>query len=100
MTIKEIQARSFIDKRGPKTDGEIGVLVSQDQYFKITALTDTLKKIRVARRISLTQLSKKSGLTRSVISKLENGRSFNPTLITLFKYCYGLNIDLSIVLRS
>ena len=98
-TIKEIQTQSITDKRELKADGEIGVLVSQNQYFKIAKLCNELKIIRLARKVSLINLAKKIGLHRETISDLENGLTINPKLNTLYRYCQGLDINLSIIIE-
>ena len=49
-----------------------------------------LKEIREGQGLSLSDVEKRSGLTRSAISKLENGRNPNPTMATVLRYASAL----------
>jgi DNA-binding XRE family transcriptional regulator len=63
----------------------------QGAYFALAGLVKTLKARRESMGLSLTDVSERSGLTRQVISKIENGRTINPTLDTLFRYSMALD---------
>lgn len=51
-----------------------------------------IKNIRVKKNITLYQLSKLTGLTRSYLRDLENNKKHNPTLNTLEKIAYALDV--------
>ena len=62
-------------------------------------------QLRTARQragLSLAEVSKRSGLDRAAISRLENGMRDNPTLATLGRYAHalGLRILVSLVHRE
>ncbi len=63
----------------------------QGAYVALLGLMKLLKGRREAQGLSLTDVSERSGLTRQVISKLENGINLNPTLETLFRYSLALD---------
>lgn len=53
-----------------------------------------IRKKREARNISLNQFAIDNDLTKSGLSKIENGLS-NPQIMTLFKISQGLKINLN-----
>jgi hypothetical protein len=71
---------SAVDERG--TEGA-AVLLSH--------LVSHLKRERERQSLSLTDLSKRSGLDRGMLCKLENQRISNPTFLTLWKYVTALD---------
>lgn len=50
-----------------------------------------LTQIRKQRRLSMTRLSKLSGVARGYISNIESGRYDNPTLKIICSLCRALN---------
>ena len=54
-------------------------------------LKDNLKRIRKAKRIGQRELARMSGLSFSMVSKLESGEQSNPTLETIEKIAGALN---------
>lgn len=52
----------------------------------------TAMEIRLERGLTQTMLAEKSGLTSSMISKMESGNN-HPTMKTFLKYLRGLEID-------
>jgi DNA-binding XRE family transcriptional regulator len=75
---------------------EEGTSTFQGAYFALLGLMKSLKARRKAKGLSLTDVSKRSNMTRQAISKLENGQVTNPTLETLYRY--GLALDVGITL--
>ncbi len=51
-----------------------------------------IKNIRVKKNVTLYQLSKSTGLTRSYLRDLENNKKNNPTLNTLEKIAHALEV--------
>jgi DNA-binding XRE family transcriptional regulator len=49
-----------------------------------------LKEARESQGLSLSDVEARSGLTRSAISKLENGQNLNPTMTTVLRYAAAL----------
>lgn len=52
-----------------------------------------IKEIRNKKNISARQLAKKTGLSRSYISELENNKKYNPTLSSLYKISRVLDVN-------
>ncbi|MDA1051742.1 MAG: helix-turn-helix transcriptional regulator [Planctomycetota bacterium] len=48
----------------------------------------------------MADVEQKSGLRRSVLSRLENNRTSNPTLLTLQRYAAALGLNLQTTLSS
>lgn len=63
-------------------------------------LKENLKKIRVEKRISQRDLAEKSGLSYSMVSKLESGEQTNPSLDTLKKIAIVLGVNVDKLLSS
>ncbi len=54
-------------------------------------VSDSLRKFRQDRRLSLDDLSARSGVSRAALSQIEGGRT-NPTLAVLWKIAVGLEV--------
>ena len=63
----------------------------QGLVLELMSLMNRLKDRRAAMGLSLADVSERSGLTRQMISKLENGRSANPTMGTVYRYAMALD---------
>ena len=61
-----------------------------------TAFGENLRTLRVARGLTQKELSERTGIAQSDISKLENG-SANPSLRTLRRLASGMNMRLRLV---
>ncbi len=64
---------------------------------------EAVKRLRAERErlgISLADVEERSGLCRSVLSRLENDKTNNPTLLTLQRYPAALGMTLQTVLTS
>lgn len=62
-------------------------------------VADSLRKHRSARRLSLDELSERSGVSRAALSQIEGGRT-NPTLAVLWKIAVGLEIHFNDLLGA
>ncbi len=56
--------------------------------------------MRLERQITLQELAEKTGLSKGLLSKLENGVESNPSLSTVHKIAEGLDLTLSDLLDS
>ncbi|MFI5454606.1 MAG: helix-turn-helix domain-containing protein [Isosphaerales bacterium] len=58
-----------------------------------------LKRARQSRRLSLSEIARRSGIDLASLSRLEAGKNPNPTFETLSRYAdaLGLRLDLSLV---
>jgi transcriptional regulator with XRE-family HTH domain len=72
--------------------GDIKEFVSQGASMELLALVDELRHERERKGLSLTDVAERSGLTRAMVSRLENGRNPNPTLDTLARYALALDM--------
>lgn len=50
-----------------------------------------LRETREAAGVSLAELEQRTGIRKSVLSRLENSKAPNPTLATLQRYCEALD---------
>jgi transcriptional regulator with XRE-family HTH domain len=55
-------------------------------YFAVKVIVHELKQAREAAGLSLAALSKRTGMDKASLSRLENGRQPNPTVDTLWRY--------------
>ena len=62
-------------------------------------INERLKKIRKEQGLSLRALAEKSGISKSTLNDIENGKS-NPTTETLAKIAKALNIKMSDLFRT
>ena len=58
-----------------------------------------IRKLRSEQKLSLKDLSDKSGVSISMISQIER-RNTDPTLTTLYKLCKGLDVSISTLLGA
>ncbi|HWB14527.1 MAG TPA: helix-turn-helix transcriptional regulator [Pirellulales bacterium] len=66
---------------------------------KIDKLVKQLKSAREQKGLSLADVSERTGMDRSALSKLENGVRPNPTVDTLVRYAdaVGLRLEVSLI---
>ncbi len=73
-------------------------------YQRVAALDkidDVLKQLKAARKdkgLSLADLSERTGMDRSALSKLESGERPNPTVQTLVRYADAVGMRLEVTL--
>jgi transcriptional regulator with XRE-family HTH domain len=58
-----------------------------------------LKHQRDERGLSLTDVSKRSGLDRALLSRLENGKVLNPKMATLWRYADAIGARVSLAVE-
>jgi DNA-binding XRE family transcriptional regulator len=81
--------------------GEIsGDPVPSGVFHELLVLMGKLRARREMMGLSLSDVSERSGLTRPVISKLENGHTFNPTIGTLYRYAMALDAGVTFGLEE
>jgi DNA-binding Xre family transcriptional regulator len=94
-----IRERAEIDRPGPDeliARGDVEDFVSHGAFLELLGLIDGLRHERERKGLSLTEVSERSGLTRAMVSKLENGRNPNPTLDTLARYAMAMDMELKL----
>lgn len=72
----------------------------QGRRAKIQEAIALLKAERELRGLSLADISERTGVSKSAISKLENNQHANPTINTLSKYADALKMVLSVTLTD
>jgi len=70
--------------------GEYETAVPLGQLLKVRSAVSVLKRERQRAGLSLADVSRRSGMDRASISRLENGLQPNPTLDTLYRYAAAL----------
>ena len=65
--------------------------MSQKIHICVDSFRTALRELRTKRRMSQTDLAKKTGLMPSAISHFETGRR-SPRLLNLWKLCKALNV--------
>lgn len=73
----------------PRTNVAVGDDVGAAELARRVA--DSLRRFRSERRLSLDDLSARSGVSRAALSQIEGGRT-NPTLAVLWKIAVGLEV--------
>lgn len=96
---RSIRQRAEIDRPGPDElveRGEVTGFVSQGAFMELLGFVEVLRQERERKGLSLTEVAERSGLTRAMLSKLENGRNPNPTLDTLARYALAMDMELKL----
>jgi DNA-binding Xre family transcriptional regulator len=57
--------------------------IPQSDYLMILELAAELKKARRQKRLSLSDVARRSGIDKAALSRIENGQNTNPTIGTL-----------------
>jgi transcriptional regulator with XRE-family HTH domain len=65
-----------------------------DKIFPLDEFGRYLKELRIKEKLSITELSLKTGVSNSYISQLENGLRGLPTEEVFEKLCRGLGVSL------
>jgi len=64
----------------------------------IDAIADNLRKMREERTLSFDQLSERTGVSKSMLRKIERGTS-SPTIATIWKIANGLKVSFTALLK-
>ncbi len=91
--------RELIAEEMPEIKREAQSL-RRERRAKIHEAIALLRAERELRGLSLADISEKTGLSRSAISKLENNANANPTINTLSRYADALGLVLSVSLTE
>ena len=68
--------------------------MSGEDAGNVLALVAAIRREREAQKLSIQQLAEKSGVDVGVLSRLEAGQSFNPTVATLCRIARALGHNL------
>jgi DNA-binding XRE family transcriptional regulator len=95
-----VHERSKHERLGPDellARGEIDELVPNWQASELSILMKALREERQRMGLSLDAVSERSGLIKSMLSELENGKRLNPTLETLYRYALAIGKHIKLV---
>ncbi len=96
---RAIREQAEIDRPGPDElieQSDVEEFVSQGAFMELLAWVDAIRRERERKGLSLTDVAERSGLTRAMVSKMENGRNPNPTLDTLARYALAMDMELKL----
>jgi predicted transcriptional regulator len=96
--IAEVLARrKLVEETGILPDEAAGP-GSVGDFVELNGFVTKLRGAREAQGLSLADLSERTGIDRSALSKLENRKNLNPTFATLARYAdaVGLRITLGL----
>ena len=79
--------------------GDATDVVSQGEYLDLRAMWSDLRRHREQQGLSLADVSRRCGMDRSAISRLENGVYVNPTLDTLYRYADAVGAEIGFTVR-
>lgn len=86
------------DAESEKEDIVQQALVAKTAWLETRQVVDTLiaslKAERERQEMSLADVEERTGIRRSVLSRLENDASSNPTIMTLQRYAVSLGMSL------
>ncbi|WP_106478168.1 helix-turn-helix domain-containing protein [Phytohalomonas tamaricis] len=80
-------------------DAALRIASGRKPFVEPLRLGERLKELRLAQRWTLEDVSQRTGLARSTLSKIENDQ-ISPTFMVVQKLINGLNIDLPQLLRQ
>ena len=100
---REKAARERFQRERPGPDDLAGSDEYQEagtmgEYLELVQLAAELRRARRRAGLSLAEVSKRSGLDRAALSRLENGVRDNPTLGTLGRYARALGLKILVSL--
>jgi ribosome-binding protein aMBF1 (putative translation factor) len=94
---QERKLRERLQKEKPSLDHLIQAgdcdpeaVMTMGMYFDIQHALQSLKRERERSGLSIADVAARSGLDRAVISRLENGKQDNPTVVTLMRYAAAI----------
>jgi DNA-binding Xre family transcriptional regulator len=74
--------------------GEYTEPVPQPEYLMMLELAAELKRTRQAKRLSLADVARRSGIDKAALSRIENGQNSNPTIGTLQTIARSMGVQL------
>jgi DNA-binding Xre family transcriptional regulator len=74
--------------------GKYSAPIRQPDLLMMLELAAALKQVRKDRKLSLTDLARRSGIDKAALSRIENGQNVNPTIGTLETIARSLGTQL------
>ncbi|MDY0168843.1 MAG: helix-turn-helix transcriptional regulator [Thermoguttaceae bacterium] len=100
--LEEIRERFQRERPGLNSllaTGDADEAVAHGEYLDLRIMLAALKKHREAMGLSLSDVSDRSGMDRSAVSRLENGVYVNPTVDTLYRYAEAIGTQIAFSVR-
>jgi DNA-binding XRE family transcriptional regulator len=99
------QLRNDFQKRRPSLQelvdsGDYTAPVPQSELLMVLALAAELKKARTQRRLSLATVAKRCGIDKDALSRIENGRNTDPSILTLETIARSIGARLTFQLET
>ncbi len=91
--------RGLIAEEWPEIRAE-ALRLRDAKQADLSAVVSLLKSERETQGLSLTDIGKSSGISKSAISRLENNEDVNPTISTLMRYAKALGKQLSVIMTN
>jgi transcriptional regulator with XRE-family HTH domain len=77
-----------------------GLRLRDAKEVDLSDVVSLLKSEREMQGLSLADIGKRTGLSKSALSRLENHTDVNPTISTLMRYAKALGKQLSVILTD
>lgn len=74
--------------------------ITNEALMNFLLVLATLKKKRQGANLPLSEISLRSGISKAMLSRLENGKLLNPTFITLQRYARAVGATLNLVVDN
>jgi len=87
----ELTRRGTIESERATTMGAVAALL---------AATAAVRRAREAKGLSLTEVSRRSGLPLPALSRLESGKNARPAFETLARYASGVGLEVEVLVRE
>jgi Helix-turn-helix len=97
--LREERARFSRERPGPDeliASGDYEGPFRQGNIMALLSAVAELQRHRDLQGLSLSDVSKRSGLDRAMLSRLENGKILNPTISTLWRYASAIGAQVSL----
>jgi ribosome-binding protein aMBF1 (putative translation factor) len=98
---KSASNRDILDREYRETGriATIGEKVNAEDAVAFSRLLKTLRDERLARGLSLEDVSQRLNIDKGALSRLEGGQPSNPTIATLLRYARALDMRLNLSLE-
>jgi helix-turn-helix protein len=100
--LREERARFSRERPGPEdliASGDYEGPYRQGNIMALLSAVAELQRHRDLQGLSLADVSKRSGLDRALLSRLENGKVLNPTISTLWRYANAIGAQVSLTVE-
>jgi ribosome-binding protein aMBF1 (putative translation factor) len=95
--VREQTLREQLQKERPSLENLVrtgtcdpDAVMTMGMYFDVQRALQALKRERERGGLSIGDVAERSGLDRAVVSRLENGKQDNPTVVTLMRYAAAI----------